>query len=1137
MENVKEYLVQTLQDLLDSKETVPEDGNLLAFGLNSIRLIRLIGMLKKNQIEVSLREMIEEPTLEAWTRLCESRQRNEAAEEGKEAGPAEKAEEGVPDNMPEGRFPMTPMQKAYLWGRQEDQPLGGVSCHAYVEYDPPRKLDTGILKNAWIKLLKKHPALRTRFHSDGTQEILTKPYSECFQIYELDGFLPSDQERELLRIREQLSGELLDVYSGEVIRLSVSLIGGKAVRLHLSLDLLAADVISFKIILDDLTDLYQNNDSAEEISDWSFSRYLADQQMRRKINGREDREFWEKKVLSMRPGSSLLTVRRPETITGAAYRRRQFQLSEAEYQGLKKQAAAHGLTVSMILLTLYAQILARWSGTEELLINIPLFSRDVSDPGVETAVADFTAITLLDISLDSEHDLFEQAAVIQHTFHENYSHDSFDGIEVQKLLAGRSDQTVTAPVVFSCTEGVEQFSAKSTEFFGKPVFILTQTPQVYIDFQVFQIGGSLNLSWDVPEELFCPDMVDEMFNALEQKVRAVCEPGQETRMIASDSREVSRPVKDPGEKTCLLHSGFYEQVQQQPDAPAMIDTETGEVYSYGRLSGLVSYMAGKLLENGVSEGDTVAVTVERGPKEIISILAVLSTGACYVPMTPNQPAERRRLAMETMGIRCILSDQSEEKLFEYNASQVRSIAFAYGSAPAELPELFQSDEAPAYIILTSGTTGTPKGVQISHAAAWNTIQDVNRRIDLNRRDVVLAVSSIDFDLSVYDIFGTLSAGGTLCVLGSEHYRDAEFWLQTAEQYRVSVWNSVPVLFDMLLTEAELKNQPLPFRAVLLSGDWIASSLFERLRNRSSSCRFIGMGGATEASIWSNWYEVTSREDLRGDFVPYGWPLENQQYRIVDGKLRDCPRWAPGELLIGGKGLAAGYEGDPDKTAEKFIRKDGQRWYRTGDLGYYQSDDCIIFLGRMDHQCKVRGHRIEVEEIEKHLRQYFRTEHVICWPAGPEGRYTHLEACVYQREEEISAEQEREASVWLSQYLPGYMIPARIYSGGEVPLNANGKVDRSRAKNVLRRSVKQPADDSREAGTGDEDRRRLEVLWLENLDLEQVASGDNYYFSGGDSLKAIKLCARINETFGCTLRAAEILEAQTFAGMLTLIQRR
>ncbi|MEV7028295.1 amino acid adenylation domain-containing protein, partial [Kitasatospora sp. NPDC093558] len=277
-------------------------------------------------------------------------------------------------------------------------------------------------------------------------------------------------------------------------------------------------------------------------------------------------------------------------------------------------------------------------------------------------------------------------------------------------------------------------------------------------------------------------------------------------------------------------------------------------------------------------------------------------------------------------------------------------------------------DTPAYVIYTSGSTGRPKGVVISHRAAGNTIADINHRFGVTADDRVLGLANLGFDLSVYDIFGPLAVGGSLVYPDPERRTDPSHWAALIAEHGVTVWNSVPALMQMLATY--LATEPaltLPtLRLALLSGDWIPITLPDEITARIPGLNVIGLGGATEAAIWSIHHPYNGLEPGWRS-IPYGRPLANQGFRVLDGMLRDCPVWAVGELHISGAGLAEGYLGDPDTTAYRFIaHPDGQRLYRTGDFGRYLPGGEIEFLGREDTQVKIRGHRIELGEIEAAL---------------------------------------------------------------------------------------------------------------------------------------------------------------------------
>ncbi len=400
-----------------------------------------------------------------------------------------------------------------------------------------------------------------------------------------------------------------------------------------------------------------------------------------------------------------------------------------------------------------------------------------------------------------------------------------------------------------------------------------------------------------------------------------------------------------------LHWAVMNHAEVCPEDIALIDAGSGRSVSYGELKARATAVAAGISEKDI-KGVPVALTLPRGIEQIEAALGILLSGNSYLPVSLSQPKDRRALIHEKTGVRYVVTNRElSEKLDWPEGTEILVMeGMEEGQENVRLPEVSPKDSA--YIIMTSGSTGVPKGVEIAHESAWNTVQDINEKYHVTSADRALAVSAMDFDLSVYDVFGILGAGGTLVLLPEQERRNADYWLEQVLKYQITVWNSVPVLLDMLLIRAESMKQKLPIRAVMLSGDWIGMDLPQRVAAWTEDCQFVAMGGATEASIWSNYQNVTLPMPKNWKSIPYGKPLRYQAYRVVDEYGRDCPYWAEGELWIGGFGVAKGYRGDSALTGQKFITDQYGRWYRTGDLGRIWDDETIEFSGRKDHQVKI-----------------------------------------------------------------------------------------------------------------------------------------------------------------------------------------
>ena len=415
-----------------------------------------------------------------------------------------------------------------------------------------------------------------------------------------------------------------------------------------------------------------------------------------------------------------------------------------------------------------------------------------------------------------------------------------------------------------------------------------------------------------------------------------------------------------------LHEEFFETAECYPEKTAIIwYDEMRENITYAQLADKVLRMANMLTIHGISENEYIAVSIPKGPWQIISVLAVLSVGCTYVPIDIEWPEERKKKICKKANIKNFIT------ITTYSPEVIEGIDIIYADESEHFEKIKDfmryEDVRSAYVIFTSGTTGEPKGVEISHKSADNTIKDINYRFGISSKDKCFAISELSFDLSVYDIFGMLAEGGTIVLPRPKERKMADRWFDIVINEQITIWNSVPAIYDMFLMVAENSTKTVPLKKVLLSGDWVQPTLYDRNKKITSNCEFISLGGATEAAIWSVYYVVN---EVRSDWnsVPYGYPLANQKVIIMNTQNQECPDDVPGELWIGGMGVAKGYINEPDLTEEKFVFYNGKRWYRTGDLVSFTKDGHLEFLGRIDHQIKLNGYRIELKEIEKNINQ-------------------------------------------------------------------------------------------------------------------------------------------------------------------------
>ncbi|MEX9562880.1 amino acid adenylation domain-containing protein [Morganella morganii] len=955
-------------DLGIAPQELDADTSLLTLGLDSMRLMAWMHRLRKRGHKVRLKELYQQPTLSGWSRLL--RRYPVRPPQEQDFPPAMPAP--VWPTMTNGNpFELTPVQHAYLAGRARHQTLGGVGCHLYQEFDGAG-LDASALERAIHTLTERHPMLLVSFTDDGRQQRRAGTRWRGLTLHDLHTASPAQCEAHLQAMRERHSHRVLAVEQGENIDFQLSLLPGGRHRLHVNIDLLVLDAMSFCLVFDELAALVRGQVLPPVSADYDFRSYLAQAAQENAYARQQSEQFWRGCINNLPDAPHLPLICGPEQIRQVHITRRRMEISAADWVNFKARASEAGITPTMALVTCFGAVLARWCSQPRLLLNLTLFDRQPFNAAVGGMIADFTNILLLDIA--GEGDRFDVLArANQASFTDAFGYRYFSGVELlRELRKTPGAYPHGAPVVFTSNLGRPLYGRDAERTLGTPGWGISQTPQVWIDHLAYEHGDSVFLQWDSNEALFPPGMPDVMFRAYTELVRHLLARPQAWRealpdLMPQSQREVRARINAYGDIPApggLLHDGFRLKVQSRPNAVALI--HGGRCLSYAALDRLVRCCAGALVTQGVQPGDRVAISMSGGIGQIVAVLGILFAGAVYVPVSLDQPPERWYTICRNAGVRLVLVCRDDAASVAADSITLLAWQDTAGHTPLAEPVTAGARD-PAYIIYTSGSTGQPKGVIISHRGALNTCAELNRRYAVTANDRMLALSALHFDLSVYDIFGLLSAGGALVLVNEDQLRDPASWCRMIEQHSVTLWNTVPALLDMLLTYSEgfRLQAPARLRAVMISGDWIGPDLPDRYRAFRADGQFIAMGGATEASIWSNVFDAGTIPPLWRS-IPYGYPLARQKYRVAGADGRDCPDRVPGELWIGGEGVAQGYFNDPERTAQQFVIHDGERWYRTGDMGCYRPDGCLEFLGRRDQQVKVGGYRIELGEIEAAL---------------------------------------------------------------------------------------------------------------------------------------------------------------------------
>ncbi|MBM7092496.1 amino acid adenylation domain-containing protein [Streptomyces sp. S12] len=1024
----------------------------------------------------------------------------------------------------EAAYPLSPLQQGLLFHTlsRPGEPTYFEQIRCTIEGE----LDRAAFEDAWNWALDRHPILRTAFAWQRLKEplqVVGRTVRTTLDWADWRGRPDADDAWQQLLEEDRQRG--FDMAKAPLMRLIARRTGDTTHRFVWSHHHVLLDGWSFGLVLHEVLGCYASLvgegrplslEPARPFGD--FIRYLGER------DSAADEDFWRTYLRGF-DAPTRLAVDRGEGVHeggGGVEVTLSATLDHATSAAVQQQCARLGVSLSALAHAAWARLLGSYSGEQEVLFGSTTAGRPPELTGVEQMVGLFINAVPLRVRIDPAQRVGDWLEDIQRDLFRLQAHQFTGLARVQEL----SD--------------VER---------GKPLFETLLSFQNYpLDDGHNEDWGGIRLTdygWSGPtnypvavrafpgdevmlvlsyyrhrlDDTVAETMLDQLRSLVERLGSAPDRTVGEIPTVAGEHAElVLRCWNDTAADFDLdrtLHGLAEHQAAVRPDATAVVAGD-GRL-TYAELDTRANQVAHRLVALGVRPGDRVGLCTDKSTATVAGILGIMKAGAAYVPLDPAYPAERIAYMVDDAGLSALVTWGSGADVagrLDLPWLALDKDAAVVAAEPATPLGLTVSPEDFAYVIYTSGSSGRPKGVMLDHRGRVNNIEDYCRTFGMGPDDRTLCVSSLSFDISVCDLFCSLNAGGVFVLPEPARAKDPDHWLDLVEREGITLWHSAPALMDALLDVTEERGpRPGTLRLTVLDGDWIPLTQPDRVRASFPAARVVSAGGATELSVDSVTYPVGA-VDPAWRSIPYGRPMANQTAYIVDERMEPAPVGVPGELCLGGVGVAAGYLDRPALTAEKFIPhpwsdRPGDRLYRTGDLARFGPDGTIELLGRIDFQVKIRGVRIELGEIESVLREHPGVDTCLVAAPADDAGDRRLAAYVVpaaghraRDDEEGQAAFHAELRAWLRRRVPDHLVPETFVRLERLPLTANGKVNRREL----------PAPRFRAAGT----RRAAPGTPLETaiaghwagvlgVDASELDVETSFFDMGGNSLKALRAC--------------------------------
>lgn len=1020
------------------------------------------------------------------------------------------APEPAPGTAP---LPLNPLQQAYFVARRDD----ATGCQIYKSFVFDRPLDPGQASRAVLRLVAANPWMRRYLITSGqVQELPAAVEHWPVPVVDLDAAADPVLAREAIVADMTGRAFAVGVWPHFDIRITR---GDGPDTLHCAFDVALFDAPTVHRFCKDLALLCADeNISVAPLAGQAGSG--AD-----RLTAAEATEYWDAQLAELPPGPTIAVVEDPGP------RRR----LAGELTGLSR-LTRHGLAPDALLLAALTNVLRIELSEQPFSVAVvrwpaAIRGRDGEATAMSWIEATAPGTALLDTARRYEQQLARDAAA-----------DAVSGLNAlrRRAMKRRAHGDFAHRIVYSSVVDVGSGPLPDGVREGR---WRSCTPDVSLDCIATADGDRLQYCWDIDGAAFPVGWPDAAFARYGRLLAELFAPGggalptHAGELSIAEQRQVVYGWNDTAlafPQHRLAHDAIVAHALAHPGDTAIRSARRN--LTFGELLAEAEHVAAELTRRSIGRGDFVAVSVRRNPEMAVATLGVLMAGAAYVPIEPGLPRQRAATMLGLTGARAVLRTTDttgweppvDVARIDVDALDAVDDGEALGAQPNR-PQA-RSDDL-AYVIFTSGSTGQPKGVAVTHRAVANLLQWCERTYGFGRADRGLCVTSLGFDLSVFDLFGVLGCGGSLYIADEEQQRDPAQLLNVLLTERITFWNSAPTSLAQiapLLADADGSPSERALRLVFLSGDYTPLGLPAEISAAFPGARIVSLGGATEATVWSNYFPV-DLVNPQWRSIPYGRPIDNARYYVLDADLQPCPAGTEGDLFIAGECLAAGYWAEPALTAQRFrpdpfSAQPGQRMYDTGDRAAYQPDGTLIFLGRADSQVKIRGFRVELGEIEHRLRQHPDIKDVVVLAKDANGDRRLVAYLVPAGDRSPTLRDLRDLA---AQTLPDYMLPNQVCIRSAFPATANGKLDRDALPWPVTQSAAQS--DVRAAAEADL-RAEIIALFAEQLDASNFDADADIWDQGATSFTIVQVSNVLQQRHGCRISISAVLAEPTVNGI-------